>query len=255
MGRLDGRVALVTGAARGIGAATAKCFAAEGAHVMLADRRSQEVESMQREIDADRAHSAEFIELDVASEEGWSAAIAKTVESFGGIDVLVNNAGIIRIAHIEECTLETFEKVIDTNLIGTFLGIKSAIEPMKVRGGGSIVNFSSVQGLEGREGLPAYTASKFGIRGLSKTAAIELGPYGIRVNTIFPGPTKTTMTRREGWTDAEYDEQYGGYPLGRMADASEIANAALFLASEESSFCTGTELVADGGVSVGKPRS
>ena len=255
MGRLDGKVALITGAARGIGAATAKCFVAEGASVMLADRRADEVEGVKREIDAAHACDAESVELDVTSPEGWSAAVAKTVSTFGGLDILVNNAGIIRIAPIEECTLEMFEKVIDTNLIGTFLGIKAAIEPMKQRGGGSIVNLSSVQGLEGREGLPAYTASKFGIRGLSKTAAIELGPHGIRVNTIFPGPTKTTMTQRKGWADEDYDAQYGGYPLGRMAEATEIANAALFLASDESSFCTATELVADGGVSAGKPRS
>ena len=251
MGRLDGKVVLVTGAARGMGEAMARLFASEGASVSLCDRRVEEGEAIASAL----GDAARFVELDIASEDSWKQAIAATTDAFGGIDVLVNNAGIIRIATLEECTLEMFEKVVGTNLTGTFLGIKAAIEPMKARGGGSIVNFSSVQGLEGREGLPAYTASKFGIRGLSKTAAIELGPYGIRVNTIFPGPTKTAMTRRKGWSDEDYDRQYGSYPLGRMGEAHEIAQVALFLASDESSFCTGAEIAADGGVSVGKPRS
>ena len=251
MGRIDGKVALITGAARGMGQAMAELFASEGAAVAVCDRRAEEG----RAVAAGLGERAMFIDHDVAAESSWERAMTETVRAFGGLDVLVNNAGIIRIAPLEECTLETFEKVVGTNLTGTFLGMKAAIEPMKARGGGSIVNFSSVQGLEGREGLPAYTASKFGIRGLSKTAAIELGPHGIRVNTIFPGPTKTAMTQRKGWSDEDYDRQYGAYPLGRMGDPAEIAQVALFLASDESSFCTGAEIAADGGVSVGKPRS
>ena len=251
MGRLDGKVALVTGAARGMGEAMARLFVAEGASVALCDRRQEEGSAVADAL----GERARFVPLDIASESSWADAVATTCDGLGGIDILVNNAGIIRIATLEACTLEMFEKVVGTNLTGTFLGMKAVIEPMRARGGGSIVNFSSVQGLEGREGLPAYTASKFGIRGLSKTAAIELGPYGIRVNTIFPGPTKTAMTRREGWTDADYDRQYGSYPLGRMGEAREIAQVALFLASDESSFCTGAEIAADGGVSAGKPRS
>jgi 3alpha(or 20beta)-hydroxysteroid dehydrogenase len=168
--------------------------------------------------------------------------------------VLVNNAGIIRIKPFVETTLEELRKVLDTNLVGAFLGMQAVVESMRSRGGGSIVNFSSVQGIEGRENLSAYTAAKFGIRGLSKSVAIELGPLGIRVNTLFPGPTKTKMTEREGWTDAQYDAAYGRYPLGRMARAGEIAKLALFLASDEASFCTGADFVADGGVSAGKPR-
>jgi 3alpha(or 20beta)-hydroxysteroid dehydrogenase len=125
---------------------------------------------------------------------------------------------------------------------------------MQTRGGGSIINFSSAQGFEGRFGMPAYTASKFGIRGLSKTAAIELGPLGIRVNTVAPGPTVTEMTRREGWTQADYDRAYALYPLGRMAAPTEIASVCAFLASDEASFVTGADLVADGGVTAGKPR-
>ncbi len=191
--------------------------------------------------------------LDVTSEDDWAAAVAQTVEWFGGVDVLVNNAGIIRVVPIVECDAETFRKVVDTNLVGAFLGMQAVIEPMKARGGGSIVNFSSPQGIEGRYGMPAYTASKFGVRGLTKTAAIELGPLGIRVNDVVPGPTRTPMTQRKGWTDADYDAAYGVYPLGRMAAPEEIAAVCLFLASDESSFCTGADFVADGGVTAGKP--
>ena len=162
---------------------------------------------------------------------------------------------MIRVKPLEETDLDTFRKVIDTNLVGAFLGIKAVMGPMAEGGGGSIINFSSVQGLEGRENMSAYASSKFGVRGLSKTAAIELGPKGIRVNVVVPGPTKTKMTERKGWTDDQYNAAYGGYPLGRMAEATEIADVVLFLASDESSFCTGADYVADGGVLVGKPRT
>jgi 3alpha(or 20beta)-hydroxysteroid dehydrogenase len=169
--------------------------------------------------------------------------------------VLVNNAGMIRVAPLEKTDLALFRKVLDTNLIGAFLGIRAVMDLMAEDGGGSIVNFSSVQGLEGREGMSAYASSKFGVRGLSKTAAIELGPKGIRVNVVVPGPTKTRMTERKGWTDEQYDAAYGGYPLGRMAEAREIAEVVLFLASDASSFCTGADYVVDGGVLTGKPRA
>jgi 3alpha(or 20beta)-hydroxysteroid dehydrogenase len=254
-GRLAGKVALVTGAARGIGAATARRFVEEGAQVVLADRREDEGQAHAEALCALREGAACFVPLDITSEEGWQAAVAAASERFRGLDVLVNNAGMIRVKPLEETDLETFRKVVDTNLVGAFLGIKAVMTTMKARGGGSIVNFSSVQGLEGRENMSAYASSKFGVRGLSKTAAIELGPAGIRVNVVVPGPTKTKMTERKGWTDEQYDAAYGGYPLGRMADAREIADVVLFLASDESSFCTGADYVVDGGVLVGKPRS
>jgi 3alpha(or 20beta)-hydroxysteroid dehydrogenase len=253
-GRLTGKVALITGAARGIGAATARRFVAEGAQVVLADRRADEGEALASELNTGNAGAAHFVELDITSEPAWTTAVAEAVRQFGGLDVLVNNAGMIRVKPLEDTDLETFRKVIDTNLIGAFLGIKSVMGGMAARGGGSIVNFSSVQGLEGRENMSAYAASKFGVRGLSKTAAIELGPKGIRVNVVVPGPTKTKMTERKGWTDAQYNEAYGGYPLGRMAEADEIAEVVLFLASDAASFCTGADYVVDGGVLVGKPR-
>lgn len=252
-GRLEGKVAIVTGGARGIGESVARGMAAEGAAVVLADKRDDAGRGVADALTAEH-RTAAYVSLDVTSESGWRDAVDTTVDRFGGVDVLVNNAGIIRVAPLVDCDLETFRKVLETNLVGAFLGIRSVVEAMTARGGGSIVNFSSPQGLEGRYGLPAYTASKFGVRGLTKTAAIELGPLGIRVNTVVPGPTKTAMTQRQGWSDDDYDAAYGQYPLGRMANADEIAAVCLFLASDEASFCTGADFVADGGVTAGKPR-
>lgn len=253
--RLAGKVALITGAARGIGAASAQRYVAEGARVVVADRRVEEGQALVESLNASRTDSALFTQLDIADEDSWHAAVASGLASFGQIDVLVNNAGVIRVAPLEKTDLAMFRRVIDTNLVGTFLGIKAVLEPMTSNGSGSIINFSSVQGLEGREGLSAYSSSKFGIRGLTKTCAIELGPKGIRVNAVIPGPTKTKMTERKGWTDDDYDSAYGQYPLGRMANAEEVAEVVVFLGSEEASFCTGGDFVVDGGVSVGKPRA
>lgn len=253
--RLENKVALVTGAARGIGAACARRFLEEGARVVLADRRGDEGEALAAELNADYADRALFIELDITDEAGWQRAVTQVADRFGRLDVLVNNAGLIRVAPLEKTDLALFRKVVDTNLIGTFLGLRAVMATMEAQGAGSIVNFSSVQGLEGREGMTAYASSKFGIRGLTKSAAIELGPKGIRVNAVVPGPTKTKMTERKGWSDADYDAAYGRYPLGRMADAQEVAEVVVFLASDESSFCTGGDFVVDGGVSVGKPRA
>lgn len=253
--RLDQKTALVTGAARGIGAATARRFVAEGARVAVADRRVEEGHSLVAELNAVRADAAIFLDLDITQPEAWARSIEAITQAWDGLDILVNNAGMIRVTPLEDTDLELFQKVLNTNLVGAFLGIKAAIGPMEARGGGSIINFSSVQGLEGREGMSAYAASKFGVRGLSKTAAIELGPKGIRVNVVIPGPTKTKMTERKGWTNDQYNEAYGGYPLGRMAEAREIADVVVFLASDEASFCTGADYVVDGGVLAGKPRA
>ena len=250
-GRLEGKVALITGAARGIGEATARCFVAEGARVVLADRRGDDVQSVAASLGA----AAVAVELDVTDEAGWADAVAATTASFGGLDVLVNNAGIMRIVPLVDCDLGTFRKVLDTNLVGAFLGLRAAVPALEARGGGSIINFSSPQGYEGREGMGAYTSSKFAVRGLTRTAAIELGPLGIRVNAVVPGPTRTAMTTRKGWTDADYDAAYAGFPLGRMGSPDEIASICVFLASDDAAFCTGADFVADGGVLAGKPRA
>lgn len=252
--RLENKVCLITGGARGIGAASAQRFVDEGATVIIADRRADEGTALCETLNKQRANSAFFVSLDISDENEWATAINTVISHYGKIDVLVNNAGMIRVASLEKTDLTMFQKVVSTNLVGTFLGIKAVMPAMKDNDGGSIINFSSVQGLEGREGLSAYSASKFGIRGLSKTAAIELGPHGIRVNTVIPGPTRTKMTERAGWEDDDYNEAYGGYPLGRMAAAKEVAEMVVFLASDESSFCTGGDYAVDGGVSIGKPR-
>jgi len=251
---LDGKVALITGAARGIGAATARLAVGRGAKVMLADRRADEGGALAAELNAVAPGAVHYADLDIGDEEAWKAGVAACEARFGKLDILVNNAGIIRVRPIKDMSGETFQKVMNVNLLGTFLGVKYGSEAIARAGGGAIVNLSSVQGLEGREGFAAYSASKFGVRGITKTAAIELGPLGIRVNTVIPGPTKTKMTERPGWQAEDYDRAYKNYPLGRMAEASEIAEVILFLASDAGSFCTGGDYAVDGGVTVGKPR-
>jgi 3alpha(or 20beta)-hydroxysteroid dehydrogenase len=251
---LAGKTAFITGGARGIGAASARLLVSEGARVAIADRRAEEGAETVAALKTIRPGAACFVPLDVASEEGWIAAIAAAETQLGPISILVNNAAINRVATLDQMTLENFRKVVDTNLIGAFLGLKYGAEALKRAGGGAVVNFSSVQGMEGRGGFTAYAASKFGIRGLSKCAAIELGPHNIRVNTVVPGPTKTKMIERPGWTDEDYDRMYGKYPLGRMANAEEVARMVLFLASDQSSFCTGADFVVDGGTLAGKPK-
>jgi 3alpha(or 20beta)-hydroxysteroid dehydrogenase len=251
--RLQGKVAIVTGAARGMGEATARAFVAEGARVLLVDKRDDVGATAARSID-EHGSDAVYHSADVTDEAAWTGIAEAACELFGGVDVLVNNAGIIRVQPLLETDLELFRKVLDTNLVSAFLGIRTIAPLLRERGGGSIVNVSSPQGIEGRANMSAYTASKFGIRGLTRTAAIELGPMGIRVNCVVPGPVRTAMTERKGWEDADYDRVYGGYPLSRMGRPEEVAAVSVFLASDESSFCTGADFIADGGVLAGKPR-
>jgi 3alpha(or 20beta)-hydroxysteroid dehydrogenase len=248
MGLLDGKVALVTGAARGLGEAVARRMVAEGATVIAADRRAEDGAKVATEM------GVQFGELDVTDATAWRAVVAGIVEQHRRLDVLVNNAGIIRVKPIRECSPEEFRQVVDTNLAGTFLGIKSVCEQMITQGGGAIVNMSSPGGFEGTYGMPAYTSSKWGIRGLTKTAAVEFGQFGIRVNAVIPGPMPTAMTRRPGWTDDDYQRFYGGtVPLARMARVEEVANLTVWLASDQASYCTGGDYAADGGVTAGKP--
>jgi 3alpha(or 20beta)-hydroxysteroid dehydrogenase len=252
--RLAGKIAIITGAARGMGAASAVLFANEGARVVLVDKRDDLGGAVADQINDDQPGAAVYVNADVTEPDGWKGIIDATIARFGPPNVLLNNAGIIRVQPLLETDLETFNKVIDTNLTSCFLGMRAAVPLMRVNGGGSIINVASPQGYEGRANFGAYTASKFGVRGLTRTASIEFGPMGIRVNCVVPGPIRTAMTERKDWTDDDYAKAYGGYPLGRRGEPHEVAAVNLFLASDDSSYCTGADFIADGGVLAGKPR-
>ncbi len=248
MGRLDGKVALITGGARGMGKAHARLFVAEGARVVLGDLLDDKGQALAAELGED---SCRYAHHDVTSETDWAAAVRATTDAFGTLNVLINNAGILKNKKIAEMTLAEFRQVIDVNLIGEWLGIKSVIEPMTKAGGGSIVNISSVEGFTGAAGLSAYSASKFGVRGITRSAAQELGKLGIRVNSVHPGGIMTTMTATafESFTDISGGEAFlNSLPIPRFARSSEVSPLVVFLASDESSYCTGSEFVVDGGM-------
>ncbi|MCW1432282.1 SDR family NAD(P)-dependent oxidoreductase [Novosphingobium sp. JCM 18896] len=238
---LTDKVALITGAARGQGAAEARLFASEGAQVYLADILDEEGEELAREIAA-----AGYVHLDVGSEESWKAAIGQITSATGGIDILVNNAGISHFSPLVDTSLADFERLLQVNLISTFLGIRAATPLMAARGGGSIVNVGSIAGMTGRANLSAYSSTKWAVRGLTRSAAVELGPVGIRVNAIVPGLIVTPMTQ-EAYGETAILERGASLPIGRAGLPRDIANLALFLVSEASGFCTGGEYVCDGG--------
>ena len=242
--RLEGRVALITGAARGQGAAEARLFAREGARVVLADVLEPELHAVAKEIGGD-AHVHPF---DVADETAWQDCVDAIEARFGGLHVLVNNAGIARSAPLLETSLDDYMAVIQVNQVGCFLGMKIAGALIAKSGGGSIVNVSSTGGLEGVPQMVAYAASKHAITGMTKTAAIELAPHRIRVNSLHPGGVDTAMLGSE---EERRGVDYGWLPAGRLAEPDEIARTALFLACDDSIYCTGTALLADGGSMAG----
>lgn len=238
MGRLDGKIAIITGGARGQGAAESALFAQEGATVVLTDVLDTEGERTADEI------GGEFVHHDVTSEEEWDVVVADVVERHGRVDVLVNNAGILHAAQLVNYDTADWDRVIAVNQTGVFFGMRAAARRMvEVGDGGSIVNVSSVAGLEGVFGSMAYTASKFAVTGMTKVAAKELGRHGIRVNSIHPGLIDTVMT-----ADFPKERMLRQVPLGREAEPREVAAVALFLASDDASYCTGQEFVVDGGM-------
>ncbi|GAA0487288.1 glucose 1-dehydrogenase [Alkalibacterium indicireducens] len=243
MGRLDGKVAVITGGAGGMGKMHGKYFVKEGAKVVIADLESSDG----KQVADDLGDNAVFIPIDVTNEESWKTLIDKTEETFGPISVLVNNAGIVASKSIEDTTLEGYRKTIEINQDGVFLGIKLVLESMKKAENGSIINISSVAGMVGSNNNIAYIASKFAVRGMTKAAAAEYAPYGIRVNSVHPGTIRTPMTEQEDVKEMVQDT-ISKTPLGRLAEPEEITNLVLYLASDESSYSTGAEFIADGGL-------
>jgi 3alpha(or 20beta)-hydroxysteroid dehydrogenase len=246
MGKLQDKVALITCGARGMGKSHVRHFVAEGARVVFGDVRDD-----QGKFVADKLgeQSCRYLHLDVTREDDWAAAVAATEETFGRLDVLVNNAGILTFAPIAEMTLDGFRRVLEVNAVGCWLGMKAAIEPMKRAGGGSIVNISSIEGFTGAAGLSAYSASKFAVRGMTKAAAQELAAFGIRVNSVHPGGVMTRMVLESEDARAESAEAFmKAMPLHRFAEPVEISRLVAYLASDESSYSTGSEFVADGGL-------
>lgn len=240
MGKLDGKVAVVTGGARGIGASIARLFVAEGAAVVIADR----LESEGKALAAELGDAARFASLDVADEAQWQAVMDLAARELGAVGILVNNAGIVEFGTIEEQSLQEFQHVLDVNLVGPWMGMHAAVPSLRRAGGGVVINVSSTAGLMGYSNLGAYVASKWGLRGLTKTAALELAPDGIRVCSIHPGPIRTPMT-------AQFDDTMtAAQPIARFGEPEEVAKMALFVAAD-ATYSTGCEFVVDGGATVG----
>jgi 3alpha(or 20beta)-hydroxysteroid dehydrogenase len=238
--RLAGKVALVSGGARGMGASHVRSLVAQGAKVVLGDILDAEGELVAKEA----GDAARYIHLDVTQPDDWASAVSLAVAEFGGVDVLVNNAGIINVGLIEDYELSEWHRILDINLTGVFLGIRAVTPTMKAAGRGSIINISSIEGMAGTIACHGYTATKFAVRGLTKSTALELGPCGIRVNSIHPGLIKTPMTE---WVPEDIFQT----ALGRAAEPVEVSNLVVYLASDESSYSTGSEFIVDGGCVAG----
>lgn len=242
-GRLTGRVAVISGAARGMGAAHARELVREGAAVVLGDILDEQGAALAEELGA----AARFVHLDVSQPDQWGDVVSTAVSAFGSLDVLVNNAGIVNGGPLQKYALSAWQRIVEINLTGTFLGIQAATATMIARRRGSIINVSSIEGLRGSAFSHGYVASKFGVRGLTKSAALELAPHGIRVNSVHPGMIRTPMI--DG-----IPEDLLPIPLGRPGEPAEVSKFVCFLASDESSYATGAEFVVDGGLVSGVPH-
>ncbi|MDP7586906.1 MAG: glucose 1-dehydrogenase [Dehalococcoidia bacterium] len=245
--RLENKVAFISGGARGMGAAEAKIFAQEGAKVVIGDVLDDDGRKTEAAIN-DLGGECLFVHLDVSSEENWTSAITETVSRFGKLDILVNNAGVVSRVELEDITVNEWDRVMDINAKGVFLGTKAAIPEMRKAGGGSIVNISSISGIAGQSYVSAvYNASKGAVRIFTKSTAIQYAPEGIRANSIHPGPIDTPMTDFRQGDPAAVAESIARVPIGRTGQPEDVAYGVLYLASDESSFVTGSELVIDGG--------
>ena len=241
MSRLAGKVAIITGAAQGMGAAHAKLFVENGAKVVLTDLNEEKGQAFAAEL----GENALFVKQNVTSEEDWATVIAKTEEAFGPVNVLVNNAGITMAKNMLDMTVEEYRRIVEINQVSVFLGMKTTAPSMMKAGGGSIVNISSMNGLVG--GAIGYTDTKFAVRGMTKAAALNLAPMGIRVNSVHPGVIATPMIVQED-TKAAVEAFAKSIPLKRLAESEEVSKMVLFLASDDSSYSTGSEFVIDGGL-------
>lgn len=247
-GRLEGKVAIVTAGGSGIGAATARRFAREGARVVIADLSGTRAGEIAGEITRDGGN-ARWLKMDASDPEGVQAALRLATDSWGRLDVMFNNAGMGTAEPLETMTLETWNRTLAVTLTSAFLGIKYCVPIMRRQGGGSIVNTASISGIGGDYGMPAYNAAKAGVINLARAAALENARHRIRVNCVCPGATNTRVSQLLGGKDAEgFKRRLGDNPIGRIGEPEEIANAVLFLASDEASFITGTTIVADGGL-------
>lgn len=243
MGKLDGKIAVITGAASGMGIRHAEKFVEEGAKVVLADIAAEAGQKLADELGV----NARFFKLNVASAEGWDEIVKFTEKEFGPINVLVNNAGIGIFKLMDDLTVEDFQKTMDVNTLSIFLSLKAVVPAMKKAGGGSIVNISSVDGMRGAATATAYCASKFAVNGITRCAAVELGTSNIRVNTVHPGVIKTPMAE-QGEIAEIIAALEQGVPMKRAGTTDEVSNLVIFLASDDSTYCTGAEFVIDGGM-------
>ena len=241
MARLEGKVAIITGAARGMGAAHARRFVAEGAKVVLTDLNVEEGTALANEL----GENALFVEQNVTSADEWTNVVAQAEKAFGPVNVLVNNAGISMSKSLLQMTEEEYRRIVDINQVSVFLSLKTVVPSMQKAGGGSIVNISSINGIVG--GAVGYTDTKFAVRGMTKAAAMECSHYGIRVNSVHPGVIETPMVTQGDAVEA-IKEFAKHIPLKRMAQPEEVTNLVLFLASDESSYSTGSEFIVDGGL-------
>ena len=241
MTRLSGKIAIITGAAQGMGAAHAKLFVEQGAKVVLTDLNEEKGQAFAAEL----GENAIFVKQNVANEEDWANVVAVAEDKFGPVNVLVNNAGITMAKKIVDASIEDYRRIVEINQVSVFLGMKAVLSSMQKAGGGSIVNVSSMNGLVA--GAIGYTDTKFAVRGMTKAAAMEFAEYGIRVNSVHPGVIATPMVVQED-TKAAVEAFAKHIPLGRVAQPEEVSNMVLFLASDDSSYSTGSEFVIDGGM-------
>lgn len=247
MGRLTGKTALITGGSRGMGAATAKAMLDEGAKVLIADILEEEGLQLAEEL----GDNAFFIPLDVTSKASWQAAVEKANE-IGDFSILLNNAGVVLYKTLMDTSETDYMRVIEINQLGVFLGMQAVFESFKANGGGSIINLSSSAGFISQNATLAYTASKFAVRGMTKAAAIEMGKYKIRVNSVHPGGIYTAMHRSDVISIEKANERYHDQSLKRVGMPEEVAALSVFLASDESSYSTGSEFKVDGGMTAGR---